>query len=167
MLALSNYRRKLFDLQTFQNQAHIISVTGIIIYFLGTYYLYTFLSPGDSREGPTCIQNCSTQCIWVVRIHITPLGPLTDLYGTPGPSKRALLAPKGPGGPIGSRRALGDQFWSQLLPIGLTGLESWLPDTMTWYLASSGPPGPPKGPVLAPIHSVSGWYASISHPWAP
>ena len=41
MLALSNYRRKLFDLQTFQNQAHIISVTGIIIYFLGTYYLYT------------------------------------------------------------------------------------------------------------------------------
>ena len=42
MLALSNYRRKLFDLQTFQNQAHIISVTGIIIYFLGTYYLYTF-----------------------------------------------------------------------------------------------------------------------------
>ena len=42
MLALSNFRRKLFDLQTFQNQAHIISVTGIIIYFLGTYYLYTF-----------------------------------------------------------------------------------------------------------------------------
>ena len=110
-----------------------------------------FLSPGDSREGPTCIQNCSTQCIWVVRIHITPLGPLTDLYGTPGPSKRALLAPKGPvGGPIGSRRAPGDQIWSQLLPIGLTGLESWLPDTLTWYLASSGPPGPSKGPVLAP-----------------
>ena len=50
MLPLSNYtviyRRKLFDLQTFQNQAHIISVTGIIIYFLGTYYLYTaFLGP--------------------------------------------------------------------------------------------------------------------------
>ena len=110
-----------------------------------------FLSPGDSREGPTCIQNCSTQCIWVIRIHITPLGPLTDLYGTPGPSKRALLAPKGPvGGPIGSRRAPGDQIWSQLLPIGLTGLESWLPDTLTWYLASSGPPGPSKGPVLAP-----------------
>ena len=41
MLALSNYRRILFDLQTFQNQAHIISITGIIIYFLGTYYLYT------------------------------------------------------------------------------------------------------------------------------
>ena len=109
-----------------------------------------FLSPGDSREGPTCIQNCSTQCIWVVRIHITPLGPLTDLYGTPGPSKRALLAPKGPvGGPIGSRRAPGDQIWSQLLPIGLTGLESWLPHTLAWYLASSGPPVDPKGPIWA------------------
>ena len=48
MLALSNYRRKLFDLQTFQNQAHIISVTGIIIYFLGTYYLYTpLVGPWD------------------------------------------------------------------------------------------------------------------------
>ena len=41
-------------------------------------------------------------------------------------------------------------LWSQLPPIGLTGLESWLPDTLTWYLASSGPPEPPKGPVLAP-----------------
>ena len=109
-----------------------------------------FLSPGDSREGPTCIQNCSTQCIWVVRIHITPLGPLTDLYGTPGPSKRALLAPKGPvGGPIGSRRAPGDQIWSQLLPIGLTGFKSWLPHTLAWYLASSGPPVDPKGPIWA------------------
>ena len=45
MLALSNYRRKLFDLQTFQNQAHIISVTGIIIYFLGMHYLYTIGQP--------------------------------------------------------------------------------------------------------------------------
>ena len=53
MLALSNYRRKLFDLQTFQNQAHIISVTGIIIYFLGTYYLYTEkLVDVKRREGP-------------------------------------------------------------------------------------------------------------------
>ena len=50
MLALSNYRRKLFDLQTFQNQAHIISVTGIIIYFLGTYYLYTDVKGGIIAE---------------------------------------------------------------------------------------------------------------------
>ena len=47
MLALSNFRHKLFDLQTFQNQAHIISVTGIIIYFLGTYYLYASLFGGN------------------------------------------------------------------------------------------------------------------------
>ena len=52
MLALSNYRRKLFDLQTFQNQAHIISVTGIIIYFLGTYYLYTLDDALDMEHSP-------------------------------------------------------------------------------------------------------------------
>ena len=52
MLALSNYRRKLFDLQTFQNQAHIISVTGIIIYFLGTYYLYTIHRSDQGHLGP-------------------------------------------------------------------------------------------------------------------
>ena len=49
MLALSNYRRKLFDLQTFQNQAHIISVTGIIIYFLGTYYLYNLTEVAQNK----------------------------------------------------------------------------------------------------------------------
>ena len=57
MLALSNYRRKLFDLQTFQNQAHIISVTGIIIYFLGTYYLYTHFRPLTHPGGASGGQN--------------------------------------------------------------------------------------------------------------
>ena len=52
MLALSNYRRKLFDLQTCQNQAHIISITGIIIYFLGTYYLYTLDDALDMEHSP-------------------------------------------------------------------------------------------------------------------
>ena len=33
------------------------------------------LSPGDSQDGPTGIQNTSTQCIWVVRIHIVCLCP--------------------------------------------------------------------------------------------
>ena len=56
MLALSNYRRKLFDLQTFQNQAHIISVTGINIYFLGTYYLYTFCE-GTNAYAPKLPEN--------------------------------------------------------------------------------------------------------------
>ena len=40
MLGLSSFRRKLFDLQAFHNQAHIINLSGIIIYFCGTYYLY-------------------------------------------------------------------------------------------------------------------------------
>ena len=101
-------------------------------------------APSESLGRPTSIQISSTQCIWVVRIHITCLGPLTDPYDTPGP----VLAPKGPfEGPRGTWRARRVQIWSQLLLIGLTGLESWLPDTLTWYLASSGPPGPPKGPL--------------------
>ena len=124
------------------------------------------LSPWDGRDGPTGIQNSSTQCIWVVRIHITRLGPLTDLYGTPGP----VLAPKDPfEGPRGTWRARRVQIWSQLAPIGLTGLESWLPDTLTWYLASSGPPGPPKGPVLAPKGPFEGprgtWRARRVQIW--
>ena len=41
------------------------------------------------------------------------------------------------------------QIWSELPPIGLTGLKSWLPHTLTLYRASSGPPGTPKGPALA------------------
>ena len=40
MLGLIYYRRKLFEIQAFHNQAHIINFTGIIIYFCGTYYLY-------------------------------------------------------------------------------------------------------------------------------
>jgi len=40
MLGLSSFRRKLFDFQAFHNQAHIINLSGIIIYFCGTFYLY-------------------------------------------------------------------------------------------------------------------------------
>ena len=40
MLGLLSFRLKLFDLQAFNNQAHIINLSGIIIYFCGTYYLY-------------------------------------------------------------------------------------------------------------------------------
>ena len=58
-----------------------------------------------------------------------------------------ILAPKGPfGGPRGTWRARRVQIWSQLPPIGLNGLESLLPDTLTWYLVSSGPQGSQKGP---------------------
>ena len=125
------------------------------------------LSPWDGQDGPTGIQNSSTQCIWVVRIHITRLGPLTDLYGTPGP----VLAPKDPfEGPRGTWRARRVQIWSQLAPNGLTGLELWLPDTLTWYLASSGPPGPPKGLVLVPKDPFEGprgtWRARRVQIWS-
>ena len=45
MLGLSIFRHKLFDLRTFHNQAHIINLSGIIIYFCGTYYLYAHRNP--------------------------------------------------------------------------------------------------------------------------
>ena len=54
------------------------------------------LSTGDGRNGPTGFQNTSTQCVWVGRIHIMRLGPLTDLYCTPGAPKGPVLAPKSP-----------------------------------------------------------------------
>ena len=117
--------------------------TDVVILIQGPFWLP--LSPADGRDGPTGVPNSSTQCIWMVRIHITCLGPLTDLYGPPGPQKGPFWPQKGPRGTWGARRV---QIWSQLLLIGLTGLESWLPDTLTWYLASSGPPGPPKGPKM-------------------
>ena len=47
------------------------------------------VSPGNGRDGPNGVRNTSTQCVWVGRIHIMHLGPLTDLYGTPGAPKRA------------------------------------------------------------------------------
>ena len=106
-----------------------------------------FLSPGDSPVGPKLFYTVYLGGTHPYHI----LGPLNRPLRHSRAPKGPVLAPKGPfGGPIGTRRAPGDQIWSQLLPIGLTGLESWSPDTLTWYLASSGPPGAPKGRVLAP-----------------
>merc|ERR1712130_526023 len=77
--------------------------------------------------------------------------------GPPGPPKGPFLAPKGPfGGSRGTWRARRVQLWSQLPPIGMTGLESWLKGTLTWYLASSGPPGPPKRPFLGLQRDLEG-----------
>ena len=48
------------------------------------------LSPGEGREGPNGVQNTSTHCAWVGRIHTRCLGPLTDLYGTPMLMRRQM-----------------------------------------------------------------------------
>ena len=70
--------------------------------------------------------------------------------------KGPVLAIKGPfrdlGGP---QRAPGDQIWSQLPAIGLPGLDSWSPLTLTWYWVPSGPPGAQKGPILAQMSQIS------------
>ena len=73
-------------------------------------------------------------------------------YWTPRRSFRHPWGPQNgpkhhPNGPRGTWRARRVQIWSQLPPIGLTGLESWLPDTLTWYLAFLGPQGPQKGQI--------------------
>ena len=71
-------------------------------------------------------------------------------WASSGTLKGPVLALSAPfGGPRGPWRARGDQIWSQLPPIGLIGLELWLPHTLAWYRASSGPPGTLKGPILA------------------
>ena len=113
MLALSNYRRKLFDLQTFQNQAHIISVTGIIIYFLGTYYLYTVqklpkTSPSWPNISPKLIfmtpnvptwpQIAQIHFPWVYYMILCHVGPPWGLFRGPLGPRWPLKSPQG--GPI-------------------------------------------------------------------
>ena len=79
------------------------------------------MSSGDGQEGPNDVQNTSTHCAWVRHIHITCLGPLTDLYGTPRAPKRACFGPnmpfRGTGGP---RRAPGGQIWPVWVRLMLT-----------------------------------------------
>ena len=85
--------------------------------------------------------------------------------GPPGTLKGPVLAQSAPfGGPRGPRRAPRDQIWSQLPLIGLTGLELWLPHTLAWYRASSGPPGTPKGhfwPLKVPQNDVFGRFLQL------
>ena len=69
---------------------------------------------------------------------------------TTGGSKRACFGPNAPFEDLGgSRRALGDQIWSHWPPTGPPRLDSWSPQTLTWYQAPSGPLGALKEPVLA------------------
>merc|ERR1712218_236398 len=105
------------------------------------------LSPGNSRDGPNCIKNTSTQCAWVGRIHIMHLGPLKDLYG---PQKGSFWLQKALLGALRSSEGRGGQIWSQLPPIGPPELGSWSKHTLTRYRAPSGPQGALKGLDFAP-----------------
>ena len=66
-----------------------------------------------------------------------------------GGQKGPIWPKTGPNWEKSSEGQIWGQTWSQLPLIGPTGLESWLPHTLAWYRASSGPPGTPKGPILA------------------
>merc|ERR1712184_112917 len=97
--------------------------------------------PWRSSEGPKGLDLVPTATGWsgwVNYIHIMCSGPLWDLYGTPGASKRAHFGPERPfWEPRRSSVGPGVQIWSQLPPFGPLGLDSWLPHTLAWYRASS------------------------------
>ena len=133
------------------------------------------LRPRDSRDGPNGIKNSFTQSTWVGPIHIIHLGPLMDLYGTPGAPKGLILAPKGPCGvPRGPRRAPGG---AELVPTA--------PDWLIWvelmvtihfdlvsgpFWAPRGPKRPsfgPKCPFWGPRRSLEGPRRPNLVPTAP
>ena len=80
------------------------------------------------------MSRASQRNAWLIQHCYSPYGT-TQLQKT---GKRVRLAPKGPlWGPKGPRRAQGGQIWSQLCPIGPSGLDSWSPHILTWYRAPS------------------------------
>ena len=100
----------------------------------------------EGPEGPDLVPTAANWSDWVGVMVTRHFDLVLGLFRAPRAPKRALLAPKGPvGGPIGSQRAPGDQIWSQLPLIGLSGLDSWSPHTLTWYWAPSGSPRGQKG----------------------
>ena len=116
--------------------------------------------PWDGRDGSTGTQNTSTQCAWVVRIHIMCLGPLRDLYGTPRAPKRARFGPFG--GPGGPWAAPGGLIWAQVPLVGPTGWAASISCARAPLETTTALLGPPKGPVLAQI----GPFGGPGGPWA-
>ena len=100
--------------------------------------------PRDGRDGSTGTQNTSTQCAWVVRIHIMCLGPLRDLYGTPRAPKRARFGPFG--GPGGPWAAPGGLIWAQVPLVGPTGWAASISCARAPLETTTALLGPPKGP---------------------
>merc|ERR1711951_28488 len=102
--------------------------------------------PWDGRDGSTGTQNTSTQCAWVVRIHIMCLGPIRDLYGTPRAPKRARFGLERPfWGPLA---APGGLILAQVPLVGPTGWAASISCARAPYETTTALLGPPKGPVL-------------------
>ena len=133
--------------------------------------------PWDGRDGSTGTQNTSTQCAWVVRIHIMCLGPLRDLYGTPRAPKRARFGTDRPF--WGPRRALGSPGGPYFGP-SATGWSNWVGHIHIMCLGPLrdlyGPFGDPGGPLAAPgglilaqvpLVGPARWTTSISCAQAP
>ena len=114
-------------------------------------------SPGGPDLGPSATGWSN----WVGRIHIMCLGPLRDLYSTPGAPKRARFGPESPF--WGPRRSLGSHGGPNLGP-SATGWSNWVGRIHTMCLGPlrdlCGTPGAPirarfgpESPFLGPQRS--------------
>ena len=100
-----------------------------------------------TRFGPYCCQ-----LVWLGCNHgYHTLWPgAGTLLGPTGAPKGPVLTQNAPfGGPGGPPRARRGQIWSQLLPIVLTGLESFYHTLWPGLGPFLGPQGPKKGPFFA------------------
>ena len=121
------------------NFFHFFAFWGVI--FTWSDCLVRFIVPG--RVNTTLIH---LPGVWY--IIISHVGPLWGLFGTHGGPQGPIWPNTGSNWEKSSGGQIYSQIWSLLSPIGLTGLESWLPHTLAWYWDSSWPPGAPKGPIL-------------------
>ena len=81
-------------------------------------------------KGPRDPKTLLTCKIHTDKSYCPTLGP----FWYPRGPKRARFGPKSPfGGPGGPWAALGGLISAQLPLDGVTGLDSWLPHTLTWY----------------------------------
>ena len=106
-------------------------------------------------KGPRDPKTLLTCKIHTDKSYCPTLGP----FWYPRGPKRARFGPKSPfGGPGGPWAALGGLISAQLPLNGVTGLDSWLPHTLTWYGGFLLRPRAPKVPFLA--QNASFWISN-------
>ena len=91
-------------------------------------------------------------------------GAFSVLTGGP---KGPIWPKTGPNWEKSSGGQIYDQIWSLLSPIGLTGLQSWLPHTLAWCWDSSWPHRSPKRTRFDPKCPFWGSWRSSKGPERP
>ena len=127
------------------------------------------MSSGDGREGPTGVQNTSTHCAWVGRIHIRCFGPLTDLYSTPRAPKRTRFGLERPFWPNCHRLVQRDDPhpYHVLGPLNGPLWHSWGPQKGPFWprKALLGAPDVLKGPRGAYFWPNCHWLIRLAEPY--